>query len=171
MEDAMDILAKELMTRPVRRLTTTASVRDAAAFMLRWGISGAPVEDEHGRWVGVFSLSDLAKHVQDRLVKLPTIDPKEERTLETREEIPSGFGFEGFEDTRVGDLMTGGLFSVFPEATLEEVVRALTTQKIHRLFVISDKGKLLGVITTMDVLKWMEKRYRERRRASPARAV
>ena len=167
----MDILAKDLMTRPVRRLTTSASVQGAAEFMLRWGISGAPVEDEHGRWVGVFSLSDLARHVQDRLVKLPTIDPKRERTLETREEIPEGFGFEGFEDTRVDDLMTGGLYSVFPEATLEEVVRALTTQKVHRVFVLSEKGTIEGVITTMDVLRWMEGRYRERRTVGAARAT
>ena len=166
----MTTLAKDLMARPVRRLTTKASVRDAAAFLLRWGISGAPVEDEHGRWVGVFSMSDLARHVQDRLVKLPTVDPKRERTLETREEIPSGFGFEGFEDTRVGDLMTGGLYSVFPEATLEEIVRSLTVQKIHRLFVISDKGVIEGVITTMDVLRWMDGQYRERRAARHAKA-
>ena len=167
----MEIIAKDLMSRPVRRLTTSASARDAAEFLLRWGISGAPVEDEHGRWVGVFSLSDLARHVQDRLVKLPTVDPKRERTLETREEIPSGFGFEGFEDTRVGDLMTGGLYSVFPEATLEEVVRAMSAQKIHRLFVITDKGTIEGVITTMDVLKWMDGQFRERRAARHARAT
>jgi predicted transcriptional regulator len=165
----MDILAKNLMSRPVRRLTTAASVRDAAEFLLRWGISGAPVEDEHGRWVGVFSLSDLARHVQDQLVKLPSDDPKRERTLETREkEIPTRVGGRGFEDTQVGDLMTGGLYSVFPEATLEEVVRTLTIQKIHRLFVITDKGTIEGVITTMDVLKWMEAQFRERRAARHA---
>lgn len=164
----MEILAKDLMTQPVRRLTASANVRDAAEFLLRHGISGAPVEDPHGRWVGVFSLRDLARHVQDRLVKLPTVDPKHERTLETREEIPPGFGFEGFEDTTVGDLMTGGLFSVFPEATLEEVVRALSTQRIHRLFVISDQGVLMGVITTMDVLRWMDGQLRERRLARHA---
>ena len=167
----MDTFAKDLMSRPVRRLTTTASARDAAEFLLRWGISGAPVEDEHGRWVGVFSLSDLARHVQDRLVKLPTVDPKRERTLETREEIPSGFGFEGFEDTEVGDLMTGGVYSVFPEATLEEVVRTMSAQKIHRVFVISDKGAIEGVITTMDVLKWMDSQFRERRAARHAKAT
>ncbi len=167
----MTTLAKDLMARPVRRLTTTASVRDAAAFLLRWGISGAPVEDEHGRWVGVFTMNDLARHVQDRLVKLPTVDPKQERTLETREEVPEGFSFEGFEDTRVGDLMTGGLYSVFPEATLEEVVRTLTTQKIHRVFVLSDRGTIDGVITSMDVLRWMELQYREQRTARPVRST
>lgn len=167
----MDILAKDLMTRPVRRLTATAPVRDAAEFLLRWGISGAPVEDDHGRWVGVFTLNDLARHVQDRLVHLPTVDPARERTLETREEIPPGFGFEGFEDTRVGDLMTGGLYSVFPEATLEEIVRMLSLQKVHRVFVISDAGTIEGVITTMDVLRWMNGRYQERRTAGAARTT
>lgn len=153
--------ARELMVRPVRKLISDATVRDAADFLLRWGISGAPVVDAHGRWVGVFTLNDIARHVQNRLVELPVIDPKQERTLETREEIPEGFHFEGFEDTRVGDLMTPGLYSVFPEATLEEVVRTMTGQKIHRVFVISEGGEIEGVITSMDVLKWMERRYRD----------
>jgi len=163
------VLAGDLMSRPVRRLTTEASVRDAAEFLLRWGISGAPVEDAHGRWVGVFTMNDLARHVQDRLVKLPTVDPKRERTLETREELPEGFGFEGFEDVRVGDLMTGGLYSVFPEATLEEVVRALVAQRVHRLFVIDEKGAIQGVITSMDVMRWMDERAREHLAARHAR--
>jgi tRNA nucleotidyltransferase (CCA-adding enzyme) len=164
------VLAKDLMSRPVRRLTTEANVRDAAEFLLRWGISGAPVEDAHGRWVGVFTLVDLARHVQDRLVKLPTVDPKRERSLETREEIPPGFGFEGFEDTRVGDLMTGGLYSVFPEATLEEVVRAMVVQKVHRLFVIDEKGAIVGVLTTMDLLKRLDEQARARHPARSARS-
>ncbi len=164
--------AGRLMTRPVRKLTTEATVRDAADFLLRWKISGAPVVDERGRWVGVFTLSDIARHVQSRLVELPVVDPSAERTLETREEIPDGFHFEGFEDTRVGDLMTPGLYSVFPEATLEEVVRTLTGRGIHRVFVITEGGEIEGVITTMDVLRWMEGRYRDWnaiRKAQPAR--
>jgi CBS domain-containing protein len=156
-----DATARELMNKPVRKVTSDAAVRDAADFLLRWGISGAPVVDGHGRWVGVFTVSDIARHVQTRLVELPVIDPKEERTLETREEIPDGFHFEGFEDTRVGDLMTPGLYSVFPEATLEEVVRTMTAQKIHRVFVITEGGEIEGVITSMDVLRWMERRYAE----------
>ena len=39
------ILARDLMSRPVRRLTASTPVRDAAAFLLRHGISGAPVSN------------------------------------------------------------------------------------------------------------------------------
>lgn len=154
-------LAQDLMTRPVRRLTVDATISDAAKFLLRNGISGAPVIDERGRWTGVLSLSDVARHVQDRLVTLPVVDRKRERTLQSREPIPEGFQFEGFEHTLVQDLMTPGLYSVFPEATLAEVLRTLTTQKIHRVFVIGEEGEMLGVVTTMDVLKWMEAQVRK----------
>jgi CBS domain-containing protein len=159
------VIAEDLMSRPVRKLTADTPVSEAAAFLLRWGISGAPVLNEHGQPVGVFTLNDIARHVQNRLVNLPTVDPSKERTLEGREAVPRGFHVEAFEGTTVGDLMTFGLVTVFPQATLEEVVRSMTTQKIHRVFVLSDDGELDGVITSMDVLKWMERQYRSVRTA------
>lgn len=141
-------LAKHLMSHPVRRLTTGATVRDAAAFLLRWGISGAPVVDIHGRPVGVFTLNDIARHVQSRIA---------ERSLETRESIPEVSPFEGLEEARVAQFMTQGIVMVFPEATIQEVVRSMVSQKIHRVFVISETNELLGAITTMDILKWMDR--------------
>jgi CBS domain-containing protein len=64
----------------------------------------------------------------------------------------------------VKEFMTRGLFTVFPEATIEEVIRTMTSFKIHRVFVIDEKeGTLEGVITTMDVLRWLEGRKSRRR--------
>lgn len=152
------VLARDLMKGPVRQLTTRTPVRDAAAFLLRHGISGAPVIDDHGRWIGVFTQNDLARYVQQR------IRPRAPgRTLESREDVsvdlealPDQFG-----ETPVQDLMTLGLYTVFPEATLEEVVHALTAFKVHRVFVVQETGSsLLGVITTMDVLRWMDAHQR-----------
>lgn len=144
------ILARDLMSHPVRQLTAWTPVRDAAAFLLRHGISGAPVIDEHGRWVGVFTQNDLARYLQTRIV------PRHpERTLESREVVaePSALTAEKLGATAVGEFMTSGLFTVFPEATLEEVIHTMTSFKIHRVFVIGEEsGELLGVITTMDVL-------------------
>jgi CBS-domain-containing membrane protein len=148
------VLARDVMSRPVRQLTTWTPVRDAAAFLLRHGISGAPVIDEHGRWIGVFTQNDLARFVQER------IKPGSSgRTLESREEVPASFSAlpDQFGDTPVHELMTLGMYTVFPEATLEEVVHALTAFTVHRIFVIKETGNaLLGVITTMDVLRWMD---------------
>jgi CBS-domain-containing membrane protein len=148
------VLARDLMKGPVCQLTTGASVRDAAAFLFRHGISGAPVLDDHGRWVGVFTQNDLARYLQSRIKPL-----KAERTLESREEVPVTLEElpDEFGDTPVRELMTVGLFTVFPEATLDEVVHTLTSFKVHRVFVISETGTaLLGVITTMDVMRWLD---------------
>jgi len=145
------VLARDLMSRPVRRLTSSTPVRDAAAFLLRHRISGAPVVDAHGRWVGVFTQKDLARHVQKALAV-----PREERTLESREPVldAAGMPTEEFGKTPVRELMTRGLFTVFPDATLEEVVRTMVAYHVHRIFVIEpERGELEGVITTMDVLR------------------
>jgi len=148
------VLARDLMKGPVRQLTTRTLVRDAAAFLLRHGISGAPVIDDHGRWIGVFTQNDLASYVQAR------IRPRTSgRTLESRESAQVDFEAlpDQFGETPVQDVMTLGLYTVFPDATLAEVVHTLTTFKVHRVFVIQETGaRLLGVITSMDVLRWMD---------------
>ncbi len=149
------VLARDLMRRPVRQLTTWTPVRDAAAFLQRQGISGAPVVDEHGRWVGVFTQNDLARYLQNRIAP-----SHPERTLESREEIAnlSALSVDRIGETPVREFMTAGLYTVFPESVLEEVIHAMTTFKIHRVFVIDErKGELLGVITTMDVLRHLER--------------
>ena len=158
---------RSLMSRPVRRLTASAKVRDAAQFLRRWGISGAPVMDAHGRPAGVFSLSDLAGHMTNRLLDVPALDPLAERAAGTGEFIPTGrgFHFENFDDAVVSDLMTPEIVSVDPDAAIEAAVRVLEDLRIHRVFVRKGEGPLLGVITTMDVLRWIGRSLRARRRA------
>ena len=160
------INAEDLMSKPVRRLMADAPVRDAAEFLLSPGISGAPVADDQGRWMGVFTMNDIARHVQERLVNLPEVDRKREHAKETGEPIlgREGFHFEGFEDTKVSDLMTPGLITIFPEAGLPEIARSMISHKIHRVFVITEDGDIEGVITSMDVLKWVDKEATRARR-------
>ena len=153
-------LASDLMSRPVRQLTSWTPVGEAAAFLLRHGISGAPVIDEHGKWIGVFTQNDLARAVQSRLIL-----PEVQRTLETREPAVDLFALppEEIRRTPIRAFMTLGLFTVFPEATVEEVAATMTNFHIHRVFVIDeDRGSLLGVITTMDVLRGMKRKKETR---------
>jgi CBS domain-containing protein len=142
------------MSRPVFQLMCWTPVRDAAAFLLRHGISGAPVLDEHGNWIGVFTQNDLARYVQNRLCLAAS-----ERTLEAREIVVKLFSLppEKFGETPVREFMTAGMYTVFPEATMDEVIHTMTSFKIHRVFVIDEKdGSLQGIITSMDILRRMD---------------
>jgi CBS-domain-containing membrane protein len=53
--------AGEVMTSPVHCLKRDMSVSEAAAFMARFGISGAPVVDEDGVICGVVSEKDFLR--------------------------------------------------------------------------------------------------------------
>jgi CBS domain-containing protein len=145
------LLARDLMSRPVKRLSASMPLCEAAAFFVRHGISGAPVVDARGRWLGVFTQRDLARHLQERMVVA-----RGERTLESREPAlgTAGEPAPDFGRTPVRALMTRGMYTVFPEATLGEVVRSMLSFGVHRVFVIDEKsGELLGVITTLDILR------------------
>ncbi len=147
-------LARDLMSRPVRRLTSRTPVRNAAAFLARHAINGAPVEDDHGRWIGVFSMSDLARAVASEFSSPPA-----ERSLEVREPVSpdAPLTLEMLSSLQVVDVMTPGMVTVFPDSSVEEVLRSLLNFKVHRVFVIeAESGSLEGVITTMDVLRWLE---------------
>jgi tRNA nucleotidyltransferase (CCA-adding enzyme) len=150
--------ARDVMSRPVRRLQASVGIREAAAYLLKQGISGAVVVDAHGRPAGVFSLRDIAVYVQNRIAHLPEVDPKKERAKETGEPIPRhrDFHFEAVDDVTVADVMTPGIITVSPGASLGTVARLMTMWKVHRVFV-EERGELRGVVTSLDVLRWVDR--------------
>jgi tRNA nucleotidyltransferase (CCA-adding enzyme) len=160
------MLARDLMSRPVRQVLASTPVREAAAFLVRHRISGAPVLDEHGHWVGVFTQNDLARYVEGQI--LPR---NSERSLESRESVKEPFlsSLDEFGNAPVREFMTPGMFTVFPDATLDEVVHALVTFRIHRVFVIdAQTGSLEGAITSMDVMRALDRRRSGRERSVKA---
>lgn len=54
-----NLVAADVMTRNPKSARQSASVRDAAGFLISNGIHTAPVIDEAGRPVGVVSRTDL----------------------------------------------------------------------------------------------------------------
>jgi CBS domain-containing protein len=49
--------------------------------------------------------------------------------------------------------MTPAIFAVSPSTPVSRVVSDMVGLHVHRLFVVDDDGVLVGVISTMDVLK------------------
>jgi CBS domain-containing protein len=153
-----DVVARDLMTRPVHALSASASIPEAAELLLAWRVSGAPVIDRHGRPIGVFSLKDLARHVRDRAGgAIPDFEP----TLERRAPPRSRWPWELLEGAVVSDLMTYGMITAFPESPLKDVIHSMITLGIHRVIVMGEDGKMQGILTSMDVLRWLEDQFRE----------
>jgi CBS domain-containing protein len=117
------------MTRNPLSISDVATLREAAVFLTSKHISAAPVINEAGRPVGVISLADIVRcvHVSEVSdIRLPLT---------------------------VREVMTPVVFFVRPDTPVANVVKDLLDCAVHRLFVVDDNEVLIGVISTLDLMR------------------
>jgi len=145
--------AADLMVPNPVSISADAYLREAAAFLADKGYSAAPVIDDAGRPVGVLSQSDI---VLRNGSEIPFVSTNPEfydiPELAARPRIIRSDVVDG-DPTRVQDIMTPVVFSVAPETPANKVVGDLLGRKVHRLFVVGGDGVLVGIISTVDVLR------------------
>jgi CBS domain-containing protein len=139
--------ASDVMVPNPISLRAEASIAEAMRLFTEKGITAAPVIDESGRPIGVISRSDLLIH---------ECEAKKHREGEYfREPSIEGTGDVPRPSTprTVQDLMTPAVFAVSEDTPVSRVVSDMVGLRVHRLFVVAEDGTLVGIITTMDVLK------------------
>jgi CBS domain-containing protein len=133
-----------------------ATIKEAVGFLVDRGFSAAPVIDAAGRPVGVVSQSDIVVHDRERCECVKG-DPNyyERNDLEgaSARGLKSGFSIVEVDRTRVREIMTPVVLSVSAKTPANQVVEELLRLKIHRLFVVDKNGVLVGLISTVDILK------------------
>ena len=115
-------------------------------------LPGLPVVDAEGRVVGIVTDSDLVIR-----------DEKADLHLPPFLNLMGGVIFlepvKHFEDrlrkafaTKVSDLMTADPITVHPEDPAERAARLIASEHHNRLPVVDADGRLVGVVTRVDVL-------------------
>ncbi len=122
-------------------------------FLVDKGFSAAPVIDHAGRPVGVLSRSDIVVHDREEVHHHVTPEYYRGADLVTEKELAEGFQVEEVDLTSIKEIMTPIVYSVLPDAPMAEVINQIVGLKVHRLFVVDPDGVLVGVISTMDVLR------------------
>jgi CBS domain-containing protein len=74
----------------------------------------------------------------------------------TGESLRSGFQVENVDKTRVRDLMTPAVFSVYPDTLAGEVIEEMLRLRVHHLFVVDRDSTLVGVISSLDVVRHLK---------------
>ena len=143
--------AKDLMAPNPISIRSEAGVAEAIALFTEKGITAAPVIDEAGHPIGVVSRSDLLIHQREHdkahAGKPEYFFPATFGSAEAAHEVkPKG-------RSTVADLMTPAIFSVAPETPATRVISDMLGLHVHRLFVVDEDGVLVGVVSTMDVLR------------------
>jgi len=158
-----ELNARAIMTTEVITVQVDDPIQDAAQLLLDARITGAPVIDRWGNAVGVFSLTNAVDSsnnsnenkstVSDKVLKTP--DDESYYSLDLRRGWPPTplTMKEPLKDKKVGDIMTPRVHSVLDSASVAEVTSYLLDRGIHRLFVRDSDNKLVGIITSMDLLR------------------
>jgi CBS domain-containing protein len=148
--------AADLMTSNPVSIAADATAREASAFLSDKGFSAAPVIDEAGRPIGVLSQSDLVIHHREKVESIPAKPEYYEQDDLSRHSamaLSSGLGGMDVDRIPVRDIMTPIVFSVALETAAHKVIEDMLAHKIHRLFVVDHDGVLVGIISTIDVLR------------------
>jgi CBS domain-containing protein len=129
------------MTTRVVAARKDASFKDMAAMLRSSRISAFPVVDDAGKVIGVVSEGDL-------LVK--------EAVLADGTSFLAALRHIREDDKAAGltaaDLMTAPAITIGPDAAVADAARLMYDRRIKRLPVVNAAGRLLGIVSRVDVL-------------------
>jgi CBS domain-containing protein len=115
---------KLVMTQKVVSVHTSVKISDAIETMKESNLGGLPVVDDLDRVKAIVTERDIANLFADRA---------------------SG--------TKVAQLMSGKVITGLPKTTIFEAEKTMVTQGFRRLPIVLD-GKVLGIITAMDIVRF-----------------
>lgn len=122
-----------------------------ARLFLEEEIHGAPVVDETERLLGVVSITDLLRAVDEEHGSAGTTAVYFRDVLEFSgpdwTSAPQDFQ-DRLEQISVGDVMQRGAVTVAEDTTVPEIARLMRAQRIHRVIVVRGDDRIVGLITT-----------------------
>lgn len=113
-----------VMTKNVVSVKISAKISEAIELMKEKNLGGLPVVDDENRVRAIITERDIANLFADRI---------------------SGI--------KVSQVMSEKVITALSKTTIFEAERTMTTQGFRRLPIISD-GKVIGIITTMDIIRF-----------------
>jgi CBS domain-containing protein len=144
-------LVRDIMDTDVPTVTVVDSVETVLAVLRDNELPGVPVVNEGGRCVGIITEADLVLSDEDEDLHLPHyfqlfggivfLEPMERFNERVR---------KAFAAT-AEDMMTPNPITIEPDATVREAARVIARKKHNRLPVV-EHGRLVGVVTRVDVL-------------------
>jgi CBS-domain-containing membrane protein len=121
----------EIMSRDVVVVTPDTGIDDFEALLLTHGISGTPVVDERGRPIGIVSKTDLVHRK----------------------------GTPNFEGLKVKNIMMRTAYCVAENEPIARAAGLMAYEAVHRLPVIGQDGTVTGVISPLDVMRWLARQH------------
>lgn len=140
------LTVRDAMNKAVITVSAGDSMTQAGEVLRKHGISGAPVVDERGRLVGVLSARDFVP-------ASATGANWCERVQELVQDYPGGpYHVEERQRQSVRDVMSTAVQTVDDDLPLVAAARCLCLEHIHRVIVVDDDIRPVGILTSLDIV-------------------
>jgi CBS-domain-containing membrane protein len=137
----MSTTVRDIMTDRVVAVREDAHFKEMAA-VLRWSrISALPVLDSQDKVVGVVSEADMLAKVSDQGGQPGRLD----ELMHHREHQKAAA-------VTAGELMTSPAVTIGPDEAVQRAARLMYDRKVKRLPVVDPRGRLIGIVSRVDVL-------------------
>ncbi len=157
-ESELNKKVSEIMKKDVYTVSDQATLADVMEAMVTYKISGLPVIDDKRHVMGFISDGDIMKFIAKQ-------NP---RIIDMTSYITVWYDNDSFEkkltnlmDLNVLELATTKLVSVDTDYNIDEVAKVLGEKKIKKVPVLED-GKLVGIISRSDILRYLLGVYLEK---------
>ena len=140
------------MDREPATVTPDTKVRDVIEVLQTHDLPGVPVVDEVRKVVGIVTESDLVISDENADFHLPHFvnimgaDIFLESTKHFEKRAQKAFA------STAGEMMTADPLTVGPDEPAEHAAKLISERHHNRLPVVDDEGRLVGVVTRIDVL-------------------
>lgn len=163
----MKRLVSQIMIREVYVVPPEMPLAEVGWFLLQHGISAVPVVEEDGTVRGLVSKTDLLQAgFPGQLGELRiSVQPRRFRVRD--EDVTLLFGLpNGTRDgPTAADVMMPMTLGVDPRAEWSRAIKLILSRRIHRALVI-ESGKLVGLVSTIDLLRALDRVVAERESGS-----
>lgn len=136
----------DVMSRHVTTVAPDSPLPTVVDQLIRRGVKALPVVDHTGRVIGIITGGDLLRRggLGIRLSLRGALD-ENELAWWVQQIARSG--------RTAREVMTANPRTITPDATLDEAIHALAYHRIKRLPVVSDGGRLVGIVSRTDLLR------------------
>jgi CBS domain-containing protein len=139
---------KDVFSKEVVAVNTDDTVQEALRLMVENRVSALPVVNGKEVCVGILSATDLMGLARDLNEELSEVQGAEF----TPQSLIDRVAEQDFGRRRVHELMTEVVETIGPDATLAAAARAMLHHQVHRLPVVNERQRLVGIISTTDIL-------------------
>lgn len=144
----------EVMTKHVVCVPPDLGIEALTDLFLERGISGAPVVDSAGRTLGIVSKTDVLRDYADR-GETGEVGKPELQSGGIRAQLDRGMHVQELRDATVRDVMTPLAFTLPESASIARASALMALEGVHRVPVVAPNGKVVGILSALDVLRWL----------------